>query len=63
MLLVLNMSRGDMSDFGSFQLLRFTLVIKLRNFDLIGSLKYFNIFSKKMITDLIITCQTVSDLA
>ena len=29
----LNMSHGKISDFGSLPLLRFTLVIKLRNFD------------------------------
>ena len=43
----LNMSHEKMSDFVSFPLFRFTLVIKLRNFDL-SSLKYFiMIFDKK----------------
>ena len=34
MVLNLNMSHGKMSDFVSFPLFGFTLVIKLRNFDL-----------------------------
>ena len=62
MLSDLNMSHEKMSDFVSFPLLRFTLVIKLRNFDL-SLLKYFiMIFDKKMMSDLIMSCQTVSDL-
>ena len=62
MLSDLNMSHEKMPDFVSFPLLRFTLVIKLRNFDL-SSLKYFiMIFDKKTMSDLIMSCQTVSDL-
>ena len=61
MLSDLNMSHEKMPDFVSFPLLRFTLVIKLRNFDL-SLLKYFIIiFDKKMMSDLIMPCQTVSD--
>ena len=61
MLSDLNMSHEKMSDFVSFPLLRFTLVIKLRNFDL-SLLKYFIIiFDKKMMSDLIMSCQTMSD--
>ena len=39
----LNMSHGKMSDFVSFPLFRFTLVIKLRNFDFKGhqNIQYF----------------------
>ena len=36
MMLDLNMSHGKMSDFVSFPLLGFTLVIKLTNFDFEG---------------------------
>ena len=32
----LNMSRGKLSDFVSFPLFEFTLVIKLKNFDLVS---------------------------
>ena len=39
-----NMSLGKMSDFVSFLLFRFTLAIKLSNFDFWKSLKCFNIF-------------------
>ena len=53
----LNMPHGEMSDFVSFSLFRFTLVIKLRNFD------FKIIFSDKiMMSDLILLYQTVSDL-
>ena len=42
MILDLNISHGKMSDFDSFPLFEFTLVVKMRDFDLM-SLKYFNI--------------------
>ena len=46
------------SDFVSFQLFGFTLLIKLRN-----SLKYFNFFyQKKMMPDLNMSCLTVLGL-
>ena len=48
----LNMSHGKMSNFVSFPLFWFTLVIKLRNF-------YFDSF---LMSDLNISCQTASDL-
>ena len=38
----LNMPQGKMSDFASFSLFRFILLMKLRIFDFEKSLKYFN---------------------
>ena len=58
----LNMSHGKMSDFVSFPLFRFTLVIKLRNFDFKGHQNTSIFFDKKVMSDLIMSCQTVSDL-
>ena len=106
----LNISHGNMSDFVSFPLFGFTLVIKLGNFDFEShvnaliffdkkryvvrfeyillkyvwfcfifiasvhfshktekfrfwkSLKYFNVLYEKMMSDLIMSCQTVSVL-
>ena len=46
----LNMPHGKMSDVVSFPLLRFTLVIKLRN-----TLIFFD---KKIVSDLNMSCQT-----
>ena len=40
----LSMSHGKLSDFISFPLFGFTLVIKMRNFDIKKSLKGLNIF-------------------
>ena len=51
-----NVSLLKMSDFVSFPLFGFTLIIKLR------LLKYFNIFDKNVMSDLIKSCQIVSDL-
>ena len=50
----LNMFHGKMPDFVSFPLFGFTKVIKLRIF--------YNIFDQKMMSDLNMSCQTVSDL-
>ena len=58
----LNMSHGKMSDIVSFPLFGFTLIIKLRNFDFKGHLKTLIFFDKKMMSDLIMSCQAVSDL-
>ena len=58
----LNMSHGKMSDIVSFSLFGFTLIIKLRNFDFKGHLKTLIFFDKKMMSDLIMPCQAVSDL-
>ena len=58
----LNMSHGKMSDFVSFLLLRFTLVIKLTNFDFVDHENTLIVFDKKMMSDLIMFCETVSDL-
>ena len=58
----LNISHGKMSDFVSFPLLGFTLVIKLRKFDFESHWNTLIFFDKKMMSDLIIFCQTVSDL-
>ena len=43
----LSMPHGKMSDFVSFSLFGFTLVIKLRNFDFENSFEYFKISDKK----------------
>ena len=42
------MSHGKMSDFVSLELFRFTLVIKLRNFDFEGHLNDLIFFGKKV---------------
>ena len=49
----LNMSHGKMSDFVSFPLFGFTLVIKLRNFDFEGHQSTVILSDKNMISDLI----------
>ena len=51
-----------MSDFVSFPLLGFTLVIKLRNFDFESHWNTLIFLIKKMMSDLIMFCQIVSDL-
>ena len=51
-----------MSDFASFPLLAFTLVIKLRNFDFESHWNTLIFFDKKMMSDLIMFRQTLSDL-
>ena len=56
------MSHGKMSDFVSFPLFGFTLVIKLRNFDFKGHENTSMFSDKKMMPDLIMYCETVSDL-
>ena len=57
------MFHGKMSDFVSFPLFGFTLVIKLRSFDFES---YWNVLifflEKIMVSDLIMSCQAVSDL-
>ena len=58
----LNISHGKMSDFASFPLLAFTLVIKLRNFDFESHWNTLIFFDKKMMSDLIMFCQRLSDL-
>ena len=58
------MSHGKMSDFASFPLFGFTLVMKLKNFDFENhwnTLVSFDI--KKVMSDLNMPCQAVSDLA
>ena len=55
------MSHGKMSDFVSFQLFGFTLVTKRTNFDFEGH-KNNLFFDKTMMSDLIMSYQTVSDL-
>ena len=60
MLLDVNMSHGKMSDFVSFSMLGFTLVITLRNFDYWNSSNFLD--KKKMMWDLIMSSETVSDL-
>ena len=49
----LNISHGKMSDFVSFPLFGFTLVIKLRNFDFEGHQSTVILSDKNMISDLI----------
>ena len=51
-----------MSDFVSFPLFGFTLVIKLRNFDFESHWNTLIFYDKKMRSDLIKSCQTMSDL-
>ena len=58
----LNMFHRTMSEFVLFPLFGFTLVIKLRNFDFTGHWNTLIFFDKKMMSDLIMFCQTVSDL-
>ena len=58
----LNMSHRKFSGFVSFPLCTFTLVIKLRNFDFKGHENTLDLFDKKIISELIMFCQTVSDL-
>ena len=53
----LNISHGKMSDFVSFPLFRFTLVIKLRNFNFESHRDTF--LSKKTISDLNILSNSV----
>ena len=57
----LNMSHRKMSDLVSFLLFGFILVIKLRNFDFEGHSNALMFFDKKVMSDLIMSCQTVSD--
>ena len=59
----LNVSHEKMSDFVSFSLFEFTLVIKLRKFDFQRSLKYFNVLLyKKNYIRFENVLSTVSDL-
>ena len=59
----LNMPRGKISDFVSFPLFGFTLVIKLKNLDFESHRNTLIIFfDKKVMSDLNMSCQTVSDL-
>ena len=51
-----------MSDFVLVPLFGFTLVIKLRNFNFESHCNTVIFFDKKMMSDLIMSCQTVSDL-
>ena len=52
----LNMPHEKMSDFVSLALFSFTLVLKPRNFEILI------FFDKKMMSDLIMSTQTVFDL-
>ena len=54
--------RGKMSDFLSFPLFGFTSVTKMRNFDFKGHWNTLIFFDKEMMSDLIMSCQTVFDL-
>ena len=61
----LNMSHGKMSDFISVSLFGFTLVMKLRNINFqrhLNTLIFF-FFHKKMMSNLDMSYQTVSELA
>ena len=58
-----NMSNGKMSDFVSFPLFDFTLAMKLGNFDFKGHWNTSVLFDKKMMSDLIMSCQTKFNLA
>ena len=57
------MSHGKIfSDFVLFPFFGFTLVIKLRNSDFKSHANTLISFDKKMVSDLIMSCQIVSDL-
>ena len=58
----LNMSHGKLSDFVSFPLFGFNLARKLGNFDFEGHQNILMLFDKKMMSDLNMSCQTLSDL-
>ena len=58
----LNISHRKMSDFVSFPSFGFTLVIKLRNFNFEGHENTLIFFDNKMMSDLIMSCLTLSDL-
>ena len=51
-----------MADSVSFPLFRFTLVIKLRSFDFKSHQNTSIFFDKKVMSDLIMSCQSVSGL-
>ena len=55
----LNMSHGKMSNFVLFPLFGFTLVIKPINFDFESHGNTLIFFDKKIMADLIMSCQTV----
>ena len=57
-----NMPHKKMSSFVSFPLLGLTLVVKLRNLDFESYWNNLTIFNKIIISDLNMSCQTVSDL-
>ena len=59
----LNISHRKISDYVSFLLPEFTLVIRLANFDFESSWSTLKFLTKKMMSDLIMPCQTVPDLA
>ena len=58
----LNISHGKMSDFVSSPLFGFTFAIKLWNCGFEGDWNTLTFFGKKMLWDLNLSCQTVSDL-
>ena len=58
----LNMFPGRMSDFVSFPLSGFTLVVKLRNFEFESHCNTLIFLDKKTMPDLNMSCQTMSDL-
>ena len=65
MVLDVNMSHEKMSDYVLFPMSELTLVVKLRNFvRFLRSLKYLmqKYKNTKMVSDLIMSGQTVSDL-
>ena len=55
-------SRAKISDFVWFPLFGFSLVIKLRSFDFEGDENTLIFFDKRMMSDLLMSSQTVSDL-
>ena len=58
----LNIPRGKMSDFVSLTLFGFTVVIKLRNLDFESHRNTLIFFDQKVISDLNMYYQAVSDL-
>ena len=56
------MSHGKMSNAVSFPLFPFTLIIKLKTFYFESHVNTLILFDEKVMSDLIMSCQRVSDL-
>ena len=58
----LHMCHDKVADFVSFPLFRFTLIMKLANFNFVSHSDTLIFFNKKLMLDLNMSCQTVSAL-